>query len=200
MANNKDIKNATLIGKAYYVFNRKPHHDKDNDKDLYKLDLVLTNPDGTPIIRKNKKTGEEVNMVQRAEELGLILKEPRGTIEGTHVKIKREVRKLKDGSYTLPPETKDATGADFTEIIGNESEVRVEFAAIPISKGKFADKNCSAYLNKIIVLKHVPYAGSMSEEFEFDSEDSKAPVKKSTTSSKKEVEESLDDTLDDFED
>ena len=107
MANNKDIKNATLIGKAYYVFNRKPHHDKDNDKDLYKLDLVLTNPDGTPIIRKNKKTGEEVNMVQRAEELGLILKEPRGTIEGTHVKIKREVRKLKDGSYTLPPETKD---------------------------------------------------------------------------------------------
>lgn len=193
--NDKPV-SATLVGRAFYVFNRKPQHDKDNDKYLYKLELALTNADGTPIIKKNKKTGKEINMLERAKELGLIVKEPKGQIEGTHVRLKREVKKLKDGSDTLPPETKLPGGEDFNEIIGNESEVQVEFAAIPIRKGKYAGKNTMGYLNKIVVLKHVPYITGLDEEYEFETE---APTSKASAKKVK-VDEDAELGFEDLED
>lgn len=175
---------AQLVGYAYYVFNRKPHHDSDNNKDLYKLELVLTEKDGSPITSRSKKTGKDVNMIERAKELGLILKDPRGTVSGMHVRIKREVKVLKDGSETLPPETKNTKGEDFVDIIGNGSKIQVELVAIPIKKGPYQGKS-SAYLNKIVVIDHVPYITD-SDEFGFSDHESSQPLQSSTKSDKDE--------------
>lgn len=176
-----EIKKGKLVGYAYYTFNNKPQHDRENDKYLYKVDLRLTEEDGSPIVVTDKVSGKQINMLEKAKELGLIIKKPNNTIEGEYVRIKREVKDKvdKEGNKfkTPAPETKTRTGEDFSDIIGNESKVEVHFGAIPIKQGAYK-ANCSAYLHKIVVIKHVPYVGKMEDEQEFDYGDSKPVVQK----------------------
>ena len=166
-----------LYGRAFYTFNRKPQFDKENKKYTYKIDLVLTDADGKPYVVPNKKTGELVNMVERAKEYNIIVKEPKGDktlIDGTYVRIKRDVKTRDDGSVTSAPETVNGSGEEFDKIIGNESLVQVEFSCIPIKQGSAKGKNM-AYLNKIVVRSHVPYVSTMDEfEFATDAKEEKA--------------------------
>ena len=196
-----DIKKGKLVGYAFYTFNNKPQHDRDNNKYLYKVDLRLTNDDGTPVTVTDKVSGKTINMLERARELGLIIKKPNSVIEGEYVRIKREVKEKldKEGNKvkTPAPETKTRSGEDFADIIGNESKVEVHFGAIPIRQGAYK-ANYSAYLHKIVVINHVPYVGKMEQEQEFDyGEAQPATPKKATPATKAEVPDTDEEEYDD---
>lgn len=177
MADKEKLASGTLTGRAFYAFLNKPQHDKENNKEVFKLDLCLVNEDGQPIVVLDKKTGEKINMLERAKSYGLILKDETKTIPGTYVRIKREKKEKVDDEgntvVTRPPEVKGKGGINFGDkIVGNESLVQVEFTIIPIRQGSYKGKNNTAYLNKVVVHQLVEYVSSMDEEeLEFDVSD-----------------------------
>jgi len=189
MAEQKKFERSVLTGRAYYAFLNKPQKDRENDKEVYKLELVLTNEDGKPVVVLDKKTGQKINMLERAKDLNLIVKDEAKSVPGPHVRIKREKKTKDDGQgnvvITPAPEVKDKSGQSLGgKLVGNESLVQVEFTVIPIQKGNHKGKN-SAYLNKVVVHKLVEYISPMNEaELEFDTDTleaaSKASPKKET--------------------
>lgn len=164
----------TLTGRAFYAFLNKPQHDKENNKEVYKIDLCLVNEAGQPIVVLDKKTGQKINMLERAKSYGLIIKDETKTIPGPWVRIKREKKEKTDDEgntvITKAPEVKGKGGINFGDkIVGNESLVQVEFTIIPIRQGAYKGKNNTSYLNKVVVHQLVEYVSSMDEEeLEFD--------------------------------
>lgn len=177
MAEREKLATGTLTGRAFYAFLKKPQLDKENNKEVYKLDLCLVNEDGKPIIVLDKKTGQKINMLERAKEYGLIIKDETKSIPGSYVRIKREKKeKVNDDGETVvtkAPEVRGKGGINFDDkIVGNESLVQVEFTIIPIKQGMYKGKNNTSYLNKVIVHQLVEYVSSMDEEeLEFDTSD-----------------------------
>lgn len=177
MADKEKLASGVLTGRAFYAFLNKPQNDKENNKEVFKIDLCLVNEDGQPIVVLDKKTGEKINMLERAKSYGLILKDETKNIPGTYVRIKREKKEKVDDEgnivITRPPEVKGKGGINFGDkIVGNESLVQVEFTIIPIRQGSYKGKNNTAYLNKVVVHQLVEYVSSMDEEeLEFDVSD-----------------------------
>ena len=205
MAEKKKFERATLTGRAYYAFLNRPNHDKENNKDFFKLELVLTNEEGKPYVVTDKKTGQRVDMLQRAKDLNLVIKDENKNIPGTHVRIKREKKtKVNEEGQTVitqPPEVKDKNGGSLGErLVGNESLVQVEFTVIPIQKGVKKGKN-SAYLNKVVVHKLVEYISKVDEEeLVFDSEDIEVADLATPSSKKSTVNTDIETDLDEIED
>lgn len=97
----------------------------------------------------------------------------------TVFKVKRKVTSM-EGKDFDPPEVVDTAGNPFTKLIGNKSKVKVKFSAYDWTA--FGNAGKAAWLDKVIVLEHVPYE----EEDETDF-DTGAPVVKAAS------EESFDD-------
>jgi hypothetical protein len=173
----QQMEKAELMGRAFYACVHRPQHDRENDKYIYKVDLCLTTPEGKPIVVLDKNTGEKINQLDKAEKLGLIIKEETKGVPGKWVRIKRE-RKEKlqaDGTtkITQPPTVleKGNKPLDSGIDIGNESLVKVKFTVIPIKKGEYKGKKNTPYLNEVLVHNLVPYVRKVDEDqMEFDVE------------------------------
>lgn len=77
-------------------------------------------------------------------------------------KIKRKVASMKGKTFD-PPTVVDREGNEFKKLIGNGSEVKVKFTGYTWEAS--GDSGKSGWLDKVMVLNHVPYEEEDEEDF-----------------------------------
>lgn len=160
--NSKEYEPTTLAGYAFYAFVHSPQKDEEYG-DKYKIDLVVENEDGTPFVYVNPSNGEEINMLEKVEELGLQLKES-PSIPGRYVRISSKAQ-TKDGKDRPPIPVADANKKPIEDLIGNGSKVRVRALLNHYKVGR--NVGISALLDRMIVDDLVPYVSKKGDD-EFD--------------------------------
>ena len=179
----------------------KPMKDTENNKELWKLDLVLVDENGASYEFKDK-IGNKVKSLDRAKAAGLIVKDASNSIPGQYIKIKREKKtrvdpETKETKVTQQPKVSMSNGTDLNgKLVGNGSLVSVRFTAIPISKNPAYKGKSSAYLNSVTVYSLVEYVKAMQEDnIEFSDEYIKDAQKTDAVDSNKKVVVDGDDVI-----
>lgn len=180
-----DIEKAQLVGYAYYSNVHAPQKDEKRKKYSFKTTLVLTDENNKPIIFKDAKTGQEINMLKRAKELGLTIKKANDDTklqeqigERPFVEIKKEKKFVdykalseeKQKKFMQPVPVKFRKG--FKEIgpdtmIGNGSLAVVSFSAIPYDYE--GNEGVQAYIQGMSIINLVSYQQNFdADSFDFE--------------------------------
>lgn len=155
--------NVVLKGYAYFAFLHSPQRDEEYG-DKYKIDLVIENEDGTPVVFEDAKSGEEINMVNWVKENNVRTFDGNEKIPGTYIRISSKAITKDGDKRPAIPVKYNGQVLDKSTLIGNGSLVKVRalLKAVPKQKNKVG-----LYLDAVVVETLVPYVGAQSDE-DFD--------------------------------
>jgi hypothetical protein len=163
----EEMPKVVFAGLAYYPFLHTPQKDEEYG-DKYKIDLMVEDAEGNPMIYTDPVTGNQINVVDKILDMGFAskLKEANASIPGRYIRLTSKATK-KDGSErpSVPVTYADKTPLTKETLIGNGSKVRVRALIYTYGVGK-AQKQ-TLLLDRVIVDELVPYVSARKED-EFD--------------------------------
>lgn len=153
-----DIQTTTLRGYLFWSkLSRLDWHPDYPANKYYTTNLRLTHDDGTPVVAKNKRTGEETDFQARAKELNI----PTFVSDGEEMIRVRRKEKSKAGKMNGPIEVKDRMDNPIDpDTIGNGTLADVNLSVIPYPK-KEKIKNADGTIEEVETIEYTTHVFSV---------------------------------------